>query len=113
MEKLNSGMSVELISMLCSATCIWSAVTNTWWHLFIARFFLGIGIGPKSATVPVYAAEVRCGLAPFCVFYRDAERFSTFTAVLSCPDSRRFGVSLSKLLHTENHTHFWSTPSPG
>lgn len=38
-------------------TCIWSAVTNTWWHLFIARFFLGLGIGPKSATVPVYAAE--------------------------------------------------------
>ncbi|KAG6328871.1 hypothetical protein ID866_10218, partial [Astraeus odoratus] len=33
------------------------AVTNSWWHLFIARFFLGIGIGPKSATVPVYAAE--------------------------------------------------------
>ena len=57
-------------------TCIWSAVTNTWWHLFIARFFLGFGIGyvinkctnknsplmseylsPKSATVPVYSAE--------------------------------------------------------
>ncbi|KAI0949652.1 hypothetical protein AcW1_009196 [Taiwanofungus camphoratus] len=38
-------------------TCIWSAVTDTWWHLFIARFFLGFGIGPKSATVPVYAAE--------------------------------------------------------
>ncbi|KAK4055364.1 hypothetical protein OIO90_003202 [Microbotryomycetes sp. JL221] len=31
--------------------------TNTWWHLFIARFFLGIGIGPKSATTPVYGAE--------------------------------------------------------
>ncbi|KAH9935571.1 uncharacterized protein B0H18DRAFT_976314 [Fomitopsis serialis] len=39
------------------ATCIWQGVTNTWWHLFIARFFLGFGIGPKSATVPVYAAE--------------------------------------------------------
>ncbi|KAL4071537.1 hypothetical protein V8B97DRAFT_1870780 [Scleroderma yunnanense] len=38
-------------------TCIWSALTNSWWHLFIARFFLGIGIGPKSSTVPVYAAE--------------------------------------------------------
>ena len=25
--------------------------------MFIARFFLGIGIGPKSATVPIYAAE--------------------------------------------------------
>ncbi|KIK16588.1 hypothetical protein PISMIDRAFT_113068 [Pisolithus microcarpus 441] len=43
-----------LISFL---TCIWSAVTNSWWHLFISRFFLGFGIGPKSATVPVYAAE--------------------------------------------------------
>ncbi|CAD6585607.1 MAG: hypothetical protein ASARMPRED_002206 [Alectoria sarmentosa] len=30
---------------------------NTWWHMFIARFFLGFGIGPKSATVPIYAAE--------------------------------------------------------
>lgn len=38
-------------------TCIWSAVTDVWWHLFIARFMLGLGIGPKSATVPVYAAE--------------------------------------------------------
>ncbi|KAF9264194.1 hypothetical protein L218DRAFT_926497 [Marasmius fiardii PR-910] len=38
-------------------TCIWQGLTNTWWHLFIARFVLGIGIGPKSATVPVYAAE--------------------------------------------------------
>ena len=25
--------------------------------MFVARFFLGIGIGPKSATVPIYAAE--------------------------------------------------------
>ncbi|KAK7035227.1 hypothetical protein VNI00_011994 [Paramarasmius palmivorus] len=38
-------------------TCIWQGLTNTWWHLFIARFALGLGIGPKSATVPVYAAE--------------------------------------------------------
>ncbi|KIY63462.1 hypothetical protein CYLTODRAFT_382256 [Cylindrobasidium torrendii FP15055 ss-10] len=38
-------------------TCIWSALTDSWWHLMLARFFLGFGIGPKSATVPVYAAE--------------------------------------------------------
>ncbi|KAL7271887.1 hypothetical protein RUND412_005329 [Rhizina undulata] len=43
-----------LISFL---TCIWQGLTNSWWHLFIARFFLGFGIGPKSSTVPVYAAE--------------------------------------------------------
>ena len=38
-------------------TCIWQSVTNSWPHLFVARFFLGFGLGPKSATVPVYSAE--------------------------------------------------------
>ncbi|PYH87859.1 MFS sugar transporter [Aspergillus ellipticus CBS 707.79] len=38
-------------------TCIWQGFVNTWWHMFIARFALGYGIGPKSATVPIYAAE--------------------------------------------------------
>ncbi|KAH9055440.1 hypothetical protein EDB87DRAFT_1824604 [Lactarius vividus] len=38
-------------------TCIWQGVTNSWPHLFVARFFLGLGVGPKSSTVPVYAAE--------------------------------------------------------
>ncbi|KAH8811761.1 MFS sugar transporter [Xylogone sp. PMI_703] len=37
--------------------CFWQGFTNTWWHMFIARFALGLGIGPKSATVPIYAAE--------------------------------------------------------
>ncbi|OOF94884.1 hypothetical protein ASPCADRAFT_171253 [Aspergillus carbonarius ITEM 5010] len=38
-------------------TCIWQGFVNTWWHMFVARFALGYGIGPKSATVPIYAAE--------------------------------------------------------
>jgi sugar porter (SP) family MFS transporter len=37
--------------------CFWQAFTNTWWHMFIARFVLGFGIGPKSATTPIFAAE--------------------------------------------------------
>ncbi|KAE8145652.1 hypothetical protein BDV25DRAFT_144448 [Aspergillus avenaceus] len=37
--------------------CLWQGFVNTWWHMFIARFALGFGIGPKSATVPIYAAE--------------------------------------------------------
>ncbi|GAA5849288.1 hypothetical protein JCM8547_006504 [Rhodosporidiobolus lusitaniae] len=44
----------SLISLL---GCIWSGVTNSWQHLFVARLFMGIGIGINSATVPVYAAE--------------------------------------------------------
>ncbi|KAI5984767.1 hypothetical protein EDC04DRAFT_2914118 [Pisolithus marmoratus] len=54
---LGRKKTIFVTCFISFATCIWSAVTNTWWHLFIARFFLGFGIGPKSATVPVYAAE--------------------------------------------------------
>jgi len=54
--------TIFLTCMISFLTCIWSSFTNTWWHLFIARFFLGFGIGPKSATVPVYTAE--CSPAP-------------------------------------------------
>lgn len=51
--------TIFVTCLLSSATCVWQAFTSTWWHLFIARFFLGLGIGPKSATIPVYSAEVR------------------------------------------------------
>jgi hypothetical protein len=43
--------------LISALACFWQGFTNTWWHLFIARFCLGLGIGPKSATVPVFAAE--------------------------------------------------------
>ncbi|KAG8765475.1 hypothetical protein FRC15_006960 [Serendipita sp. 397] len=44
-------------SVISALTCFWSGLTDSWYHLFIARFFLGFGIGPKSSTVPVYSAE--------------------------------------------------------
>ncbi|KAK7205348.1 MFS sugar transporter [Myxozyma melibiosi] len=49
--------TIFISCLIAAATCIWGACTNTWWHLFISRFFLGLGIGAKSATVPVYSAE--------------------------------------------------------
>ncbi|QKX59808.1 uncharacterized protein TRUGW13939_06950 [Talaromyces rugulosus] len=42
---------------ISTLACIWQGCVSTWWHMFIARFVLGFGIGPKSATVPIYAAE--------------------------------------------------------
>ncbi|CAK5263294.1 unnamed protein product [Mycena citricolor] len=56
-KMLGRKKTIFLTCLISFVTCIWSALTNTWWHLFIARFFLGFGIGPKSATVPVYSAE--------------------------------------------------------
>ncbi|KAI1791312.1 MFS sugar transporter [Ganoderma leucocontextum] len=49
--------TIFIAAFISFVACFWQAFTNTWWHLFIARFILGFGIGPKSATVPVYAAE--------------------------------------------------------
>ncbi|KAL1305121.1 hypothetical protein AAFC00_002049 [Neodothiora populina] len=46
------------LSCLYSAlACFWQGFVNTWWGMLIARLALGLGIGPKSATVPIYAAE--------------------------------------------------------
>ncbi|KAH9013143.1 MFS sugar transporter [Lactarius pseudohatsudake] len=60
-EPLNNWLGRRGTIFFCAAlsflTCIWQGVTNSWPHLFVARFFLGLGIGPKSSTVPVYAAE--------------------------------------------------------
>ncbi|KIP10754.1 hypothetical protein PHLGIDRAFT_22040 [Phlebiopsis gigantea 11061_1 CR5-6] len=49
--------AIFITTVISFLACIWQTVTDTWWHLFIARFVLGIGIGPNSATVPVFAAE--------------------------------------------------------
>ncbi|KAI0472455.1 sugar transporter-domain-containing protein [Xylaria cf. heliscus] len=49
--------TVFISCLISAAACFWQAFTNTWWHMFIARFALGFGIGPKSATTPILAAE--------------------------------------------------------
>lgn len=49
--------TIFITCFIAFATCIWSGVVHTWWHLIIARVALGFGIAPKSATVPVYASE--------------------------------------------------------
>ncbi|KAI1447550.1 hypothetical protein F5Y02DRAFT_30851 [Annulohypoxylon stygium] len=58
MNKAFGRRGTVFISCLISTlACFWQAFTNTWWHMFIARFALGFGIGPKSATTPIFAAE--------------------------------------------------------
>ncbi|KAI1418104.1 hypothetical protein F5Y13DRAFT_150557 [Hypoxylon sp. FL1857] len=58
MNKVFGRRGTVFVSCLVSAlACFWQAFTNTWWHMFIARFALGFGIGPKSATTPIFAAE--------------------------------------------------------
>ncbi|KAL8710477.1 MAG: hypothetical protein Q9220_004909 [cf. Caloplaca sp. 1 TL-2023] len=54
--------TIFISSLVAALASIWEAVVQSWPNLFIARFVLGLGIGAKSATVPIYAAE--CAPAP-------------------------------------------------
>ncbi|KAL8967885.1 MAG: hypothetical protein Q9183_002721, partial [Haloplaca sp. 2 TL-2023] len=49
---------IFLTAACLTATPIGSGFANTWQGLFAARFVMGIGIGAKNATVPIYSAEM-------------------------------------------------------
>ncbi|KIX97132.1 uncharacterized protein Z520_07246 [Fonsecaea multimorphosa CBS 102226] len=54
--------TIFISCFIAAVASIWEGVANSWVNLFLARFVLGLGIGPKSSTVPVYSAE--CAPAP-------------------------------------------------
>ncbi|KAI9737636.1 MAG: hypothetical protein M1818_005640 [Claussenomyces sp. TS43310] len=54
--------TIFISCFVAAVASIWEGVANSWVNLFLARFVLGLGIGSKSSTVPVYAAE--CSPAP-------------------------------------------------
>lgn len=56
-DRFSRRGTIFICCVIAILTCLWSALTNTWWHLFIARFFLGFAIGPNTTTVPVYSSE--------------------------------------------------------
>lgn len=56
-EMMGRKMTIFVTCFISLWCCFWQGFVGSWYHLFVARFFLGFGIGPKSATVPVYAAE--------------------------------------------------------
>jgi MFS family permease len=63
LNKIFARRGTIFISCLIAAIAsIWEGVANSWVNLFLARFVLGLGIGSKSTTVPVYTAE--CAPAP-------------------------------------------------
>ncbi|KAK1221071.1 hypothetical protein PQX77_016118 [Marasmius sp. AFHP31] len=49
--------TIFVCGIFCTFSVIGSAVSQTWEQLFVTRVLLGLGMGPKATTVPVYAAE--------------------------------------------------------
>ncbi|KAK5240220.1 hypothetical protein LTR16_010956, partial [Cryomyces antarcticus] len=44
-------------AVFCLLSVIGSGCSQNWYQLFICRLLLGIGMGSKASTVPIYAAE--------------------------------------------------------
>ncbi|MCJ1312526.1 hypothetical protein MMC25_006200 [Agyrium rufum] len=44
-------------AVFCFLSVIGSGFTQTWPQLFVCRLLLGVGMGAKASTVPIYAAE--------------------------------------------------------
>ncbi|KAL8745458.1 MAG: hypothetical protein Q9190_002395 [Brigantiaea leucoxantha] len=44
-------------AIFCFLSVFGSATAQNWWELFITRILLGVGMGAKASTVPIYAAE--------------------------------------------------------
>ncbi|KAF2861741.1 hypothetical protein K470DRAFT_256595 [Piedraia hortae CBS 480.64] len=44
-------------AVFCFLSVIGSGFTHSWQQLFVCRLLLGIGMGSKASTVPIYAAE--------------------------------------------------------
>jgi len=49
--------TIFITALILIATPIASAFTHSWQTLFVVRLILGIGMGAKGSTVPIYAAE--------------------------------------------------------
>lgn len=49
--------TIFFAAVFCLLSVIGSGCTQTWYQLFVCRLLLGIGMGAKASTVPIYAAE--------------------------------------------------------
>ncbi|KAK0220814.1 hypothetical protein EDD85DRAFT_275555 [Armillaria nabsnona] len=49
--------TIFVCGIFCTITVIGSAFCHKWPQLIVCRLFLGLGMGPKASTTPVFAAE--------------------------------------------------------
>ncbi|KAL8805240.1 MAG: hypothetical protein Q9223_005337 [Gallowayella weberi] len=95
------GRRGEIFITACclTATPIGSAFAKSWEGLFAARFVMGIGIGAKNATVPIYSAEmaparIRGALVMFWQLWVVAGIFLGFCANVIVKDTGRISWRL-------------------
>ncbi|CAG7994753.1 unnamed protein product [Penicillium salamii] len=84
--------TIFMSSIFCVLTPIGCAVTQTWEQLFVVRLLLGIGMGLKASTIPIFCAEntpaiIRGGLVMSWQLWTAFGIFLGFSANLAVKDT--------------------------
>ena len=84
--------TIFISAMFCCLSVIGSALTQNWYQLFVTRLLLGIGMGSKASTVPIFCAEnapasVRGGLVMCWQMWTAFGIFLGFCANLAVKDT--------------------------
>lgn len=90
---------IFLTALCLFATPIASGFTHSWQALFAVRFILGIGVGAKNATVPIFSSElsparVRGALVMFWQLWVTFGIFAGFAANVIVKDTGRIAWRL-------------------
>jgi MFS family permease len=49
--------TIFFAAVFCLGTVVGSACSQTWQQLLVCRLLLGLGMGAKATTIPIFAAE--------------------------------------------------------
>ena len=84
--------TIFISAMFCCLSVIGSACTQNWQQLFVTRLLLGVGMGCKASTVPIFCAEnapasVRGGLVMCWQMWTAFGIFLGFCANLAVKDT--------------------------
>ncbi|EAW09752.1 sugar porter family MFS transporter [Aspergillus clavatus NRRL 1] len=91
--------AIFLSSIFCVLSPIGTAVSQTWPQLFVTRLLLGIGMGLKASTVPIFCAEntpavIRGGLVMCWQLWTAFGIFLGFSANLAVKDTGKIAWRL-------------------
>lgn len=91
--------TIFFAAIFCCLSVIGSGVTQNWQQLFVTRLLLGVGMGAKASTVPIFCAEnapasVRGGLVMCWQMWTAFGIFLGFCANLAVKDTGRISWRL-------------------
>ncbi|KAJ6093285.1 hypothetical protein N7486_008574 [Penicillium sp. IBT 16267x] len=91
--------TIFISAIFCVLTPIGSAVTQNWHQLFVTRLLLGIGMGLKASTIPIFCAEntpavIRGGLVMCWQLWTAFGIFLGFCANLAVKDTGKISWRL-------------------